>query len=498
MLVSAALAIGIHAQRGRAAGPGRAGGDAADNPLGQPLLRPSGLVRDDAMLPAPPLAPEDTQYADLQGARLKQYLMEVDAISLKDRDSGNPYWGRNVGTPGHEATEAWVERYFRQFGLTDVHRLSFDLQPQWTVSSWKLTFTDGSRTLTLPSARPAKSASTPPAGTEWELAWGGTGTEADLAGRDVKGRAVLIQDILLPGDIRHSATLDRVVERAFDHGAAAVGLIFGISDNFAIWQTTGNRPGFSVGFDDGKRLRDLLGQGQTVKVKLDLQSEMRSGLKTASVFGTLPGTTDEDITILAHLDGYFEGALDNASGLAVLVGLAEHFSKVPQAQRRRNIRFVGSAGHHGGPGARWFHDNKETALAHTVLAINLEHVAAVRTQYWGNHLRQTTGVSPMRWWVWGGRPLLRIVLDSFRRFNVGITADMDPGASGEMGSLARDVPSVQVITSPEIKHTEQDTPEWVPSSGLEQIARAYARIIDQVNTLDRKALLPAGGGPSAQ
>ena len=77
---------------------------------------------------------------------------------------------------------------------------------------------------------------------------------------------------------------------------------------------------------------------------------MQSGLKTASVWGTLPGTTDEDIIIIAHLDGYFDAALDNASGLAVMVGLLEHFSKVPQAQRRRNIRFLGSAGHHGGPG----------------------------------------------------------------------------------------------------------------------------------------------------
>ena len=94
-----------------------------------------------------------------------------------------------------------------------------------------------------------------------------------------------------------------------------------------------------------------------MKVKLKMTSEMRSGLKTASVVGTLPGRADEDITILAHMDGYFRAALDNASGLAVMMGLLEHYAKVPQAERRRIIRFVGSAGHHGGPGARWFHDN---------------------------------------------------------------------------------------------------------------------------------------------
>jgi hypothetical protein len=95
----------------------------------------------------------------------------------------------------------------------------------------------------------------------------------------------------------------------------------------------------------------------------------------------------------------------------------------------------------------------------------------------------------MRWWVWGSRDLLNLSLNAFGRFNVGITADMDPGASGEMGSMARDVPTMQVITSPEIKHTEQDTPEWVPASGLEQIARAYAKIIDEVNRLDRLQLM---------
>jgi hypothetical protein len=96
----------------------------------------------------------------------------------------------------------------------------------------------------------------------------------------------------------------------------------------------------------------------------------------------------------------------------------------------------------------------------------------------------------MRWWVWGSKPLLDIALASFARFNVGLTADMDPGASGEMGAVARDAPSIQVITSPEVKHAEEDTAEWVPAAGLEQVARAYARIIDEANKLSRAELLP--------
>lgn len=460
------------------------------NALGQPLLTSPGIVREDAFLRVP-LAPEDKKYADLDGLRMKSFVREVTAISQKDRASGNLFWGRNVGTAGHVATEDWVEAYYRKHNLQNIYRQPFDLAPQWTPKEYEISFAAGGKTFKLESARPFRSDSTPPAGLEWDLVWAGNGTAADFVGRDVKGKAVLIQDLPLPGDIRHSVSIDGAMERAFEKGAVAVGVIFGISDNFAIWQSSGRRPGFNLGFRDGRRLLDLIGRGEAVKVKYRMTSGMRSGLKTASVWGTLPGTTDEDIIILAHLDGYFDSALDNASGLAVLVGLLEHFSKVPQAERRRNLRFLGSAGHHGGPGTRWLHDNRDTALAKTTLIINLEHVAAVRTKYWGYEMRKTTAVAPMRWWVWGSPRLLDIALKSFARFNVAVTADMDPGASGEMGSIARDAPSMQVITSPEIKHTEQDTEEWVPAVGLEQIARAYAKIIDDVNRLDRRDVLPA-------
>jgi hypothetical protein len=195
------------------------------------------------------------------------------------------------------------------------------------------------------------------------------------------------------------------------------------------------------------------------------------------------------------MDGFFQAASDNASGLAAMIGLLDYFAQVPASERRRTIKFLGSVGHHGGPGTTWLHDNRETALANTVFAINLEHVAVTRTKYWGPRLRMMNAVSPMRWWVYASPAALELVLDSFNRFNVGVTADMEPGASGEMGRMARDVPSMQVITSPEIKHTEQDTPEWVPAVGLEQITRAYARIIDGLNRLDRRQIEPAPSVP---
>ena len=469
----------------------------APNTLGQPLLDSSGDVRDDAFITIP-LRADDQKYADIEGDRLKGFLMEVDAISLADRDRGNVFWGRNIGTIGHKETQDWVERYFRANGLEDVHRQSFDVGPQWKPESWAISFSAGGRSFELESARPEQDAeSTPPGGLDFELVWVGTGSDADYIGRDVRGKAVLVLDIPRPGTLRHSIRSEGSVARAFEYGAAAVGIVYGISDNFAVWQRVAGGPGFNVGYEDGLVLRDMLGRGERVTVNLQMQSRMVTGLQEASVWGTLPGTSEEEILIIAHMDGFFQAASDNASGLAVMMGLVEHFAAVPQSQRRRTMRFLGSVGHHSGPGTRWLHDNLETALANTVLAINLEHVAIVRTKYWGPTLRKTNAVSPMRWWVWGSDNLLDTVLDSFNRFNVAVTGDMEPGASGEMGRMARDVPSMQVITSPEIKHTEQDTPDWIPAVGLEQIGRAYARIIDGVNQFDREDLEPASV-PSAQ
>jgi hypothetical protein len=460
------------------------------NPLGQPLLDSAGHVKEDAFFHVP-LAPADAKYGDINGEHLKAVLNDFIAISDRNRAAGDLFWGRNVGTSGHTGAEDWVEAQFRKNGLQNIHRESFDLRPQWIPKRFDVTFSSGGKTFKLVSARPATGmASTPPEGMDLDLVWAGLGSAADFAGRDVKGKAVLIQDILTPGVLNHAIIWDGSLQRAFDNGAAAVGVVYGIADNFALWERAGGRPGFNVGYEDGKRIRELLGQGRPVRMNLKMDSEMREGLKTASVIGTLPGTTDEDVIIMAHIDAFFEGALDNGSGVASMIGLLEHFAKIPQSQRRRSIRFIGSAGHHGGPGAGWLHERRETELAKTALMINLEHVAAVRTKYWGPKLRMSNEVSPMRWWVWGSPALLHSALESFSRFNVGIIADMDDGASGEMGAVARDAPSIQVITSPEVKHTEQDTAEWVPATGLEQITRAYARILDELNKLDRKDILP--------
>jgi hypothetical protein len=245
-----------------------------------------------------------------------------------------------------------------------------------------------------------------------------------------------------------------------------------------------------MGYEDGKALRDLIATGHPVKLKMNLKTEMRQGLKAVAAYGTLAGTTDENIYVLAHTDGYYDAALDNASGLAVMETLAEYFSQIPKEERRRSITFVASSGHHAGsPTTQYTPDHRDTMLAKTAVILNCEHISHYDLLQWSTHLRPSNVIQERRWWVFGNNLLMDTALKAFHEFGVGLVGEMDPNASGDMGHIERDAPSIQVIDSPEIKHTDWDTAERVPDAGLAAVARAYAKIIDEVNKVDRRDLI---------
>ena len=464
-----------------------------------PLMDSAEHVREDAY-PSLPLPVADKAYEAIDGHRIKEKDLEVVAISRQSRDAGDKYWGRIAGTKYEKMTAQWAEAKWRQFGLTDIHEQEYDLAPQWFATDWNVSATDGSKTLSFKSLNPAIGSSpTPPDGLEVEAVWVGLGTAADFMGRDVRGKAVLILSILEPGNMGESAGWEGAWKRAADLGAAAIFTIWGYNDNLAVWQGMNagrgveiKAPGFFMGYEDGKALRDLIASGHPVKLKMNLKTEMRSGLKATAAFGTLPGATDETIYVLAHTDGYYDAALDNASGLAVMETLAEYFSRIPKEKRRRSITFVATSGHHAGsPTTQFMHDHRETMLGKTAVILNCEHISHNDLLQWSTHLRPSNVIQERRWWVNGSDRLTDLTLRAFKEFGVGLVAEMDPNASGDMGHIQRDAPSIQVIDSPEIKHTDADVAELVPETGLAAVARAYAKIIDDVNKLDRKDLLPA-------
>ena len=454
------------------------------------LLDAYGEVRDDAFdYMRMPLAESDRIYAAIDGHHVKELLNEVVAISRRSQADGNRYWGRIAGTKYEVMTADWVESKFRGLGLENIHKVPFDLPPQWMPQDWELTAAGGGEVLSFSTAYPA-SRSRMPNPLNVEAVWVGIGTAADFAGRDVRGKAVVYQAMLAPGQMGNSARIEQVGPRAQDAGAAMTIGIWGYAGNMGIIQGTQAQetPGFWIGYEDGKRLRELIEDGP-VRIAAVMDLDIVDGLSSVSQYGMLPGTTDETIIITAHQDGWFDAALDNASGLAVMVALAEHFAQIPREQRRRNMIFVGTAGHHvGSPNSPYMRDSG--MLEKTALLLNTEHIAPVQFLPYGTELRRTAGISPRRWWVHGSDRLLDTVLDAYRTFGVSIVGEMHPGASGEIGRIDREAPSIQLIRSPEHKHTTLDVAVLVPSVGLEAVARSFAKIIDGVNTLSLAELQP--------
>ncbi len=482
----------------------------------QPTARPSAQIPadplyklEDALLEWP-LPPSRKAYGAIDGRHIHEYVEDLTAISRRYRDSGHPqFWGRIIGTSADAETAQWLVEKFKKFGLADVHIQPFDLPPQWMPQSWEITATGNGKTLHLESAQPAyQTKATTPEGLDLEAVYAGTGSEADFAGRDVRGKAVFIFSMPLPGSWRHTATAEGAVRRAEAKGAAAIVAIIALPGNVRtqLYPTGTNVPTFSMGMDDGYAIRDLIGQapaGQAPHVRVRLDVKMEPGLKTGTVWGTLPGMTDETVDILAHRDGWFESGTDNASGVATMVGLAEYFAKIPKEQRRRTMVFIGTTGHHNGGNmsGTWLLEHRDEVFGKSALLINCEHTATVQTYLLGEDIRRANMYTGMLWYAGGPRrPKLQdIAVKAFHDAGVVTYATPERAApGGEMSRLWPFVPGVQASDYNVFFHSDHESPDTVPWTGLEATTRAYAMIIDGVNTLDLSDLQRPPENPPAR
>jgi hypothetical protein len=214
--------------------------------------------------------------------------------------------------------------------------------------------------------------------------------------------------------------------------------------------------------------------------------------------------TDETIYVIAHRDGWFDAAGDNASGVASMLGLAEYFAKLPKSQRRRTLVFIGTDGHHdikpGGFGREWLVANRAKLFSKTALMINDEHPSEVLAH--GGTNGWTDTMVPLEWYAGGStRPQLqKIAVDAFQEFGVPVWADPSTRPpAGDLGRFYWFLPGVVAQSNDFVyMHTIADTPDNVLWTGLEAVTRAYAKIIDEVNKLPLADLQrPASADPNA-
>jgi Zn-dependent M28 family amino/carboxypeptidase len=116
-----------------------------------------------------------------------------------------------------------------------------------------------------------------------------------------------------------------------------------------------------------------------------------------NIAGELPGADDETVIIGSHHDGPWSSAVEDASGIAMVLAQATYWSRVPQAERPHRLVFLLNAGHMtGGAGAEAFVEAHSAEMARVVLEVHLEHAANEFTERDGK--LEPTGQPESRWW----------------------------------------------------------------------------------------------------
>jgi Peptidase family M28 len=446
-----------------------------------------------------PVASDDKKYLAIDGKHLKSYVEEQAAMSRRYRDKGHQFWGRIIGTEADEENAQWMMGKFRAAGLTDVRQQLFDLPPQWMPQSWAVTASSGGQTMKLESAQPThKSVGTGPDGLDLEAVDVAFASAGDLANRDLKGKAVFFYSTDFFS--RHVTINNGAFKKIEDLGAAAIFVTLMIPGDMKtqFYPVNSKVPTFVLSYNDGLAMRDMIGRvrgGAAPHVKVNMDVQMAPNEKTSTVWGTLPGLTDETVIVTAHRDGWFEGANDNGTGVATMIGLAEYFAKVPKAQRKRTIIFLGTSGHHDGTAesGTWLSQHKEV-FAKTALLINCEHTAATQLVQGNQTISKSNTASTLTWYVGGSKKLEDIVVKAYADFGVPTQEIPARTPAGEIGRIYQNSPSIQLIDTGLYWHSSYETPDIIPANALANVTRAYAKIITDIAAVDLKDLQrPAGG-----
>jgi len=461
-------------------------GPKVEKTFGKGLPRDSSMVFDDAAYPVWPLTPAQQAYASIDGARMKQQVKDLAAVAIRYRDEGHKWWGRLPGTSADREGMAYMTRAFEGLGLK-VEHVPFTLPDDWRPTDWQASYRAANGTvIELTTAFPV--ADTKPTGPKplvAEAVWVGVGSQADFNGRDVKGKAVVIYSMFVPGGRSHSASdragLFNSNARAVALGAAMVVNVMGVPGN-GQFQPEGGLPSvpqFTLSMDEGFALRERLDKGEKVEISLRLEVPELKNVATEYTIATLPGVSDEEIVVLTHTDGYFQAAMDNAAGMASALEIARFYAAKPRAERPRTMRFIQFPDHHHGEVARGrplVGIDATYPWSKVAVKLTMEHPSQTLLYMYNDSLMPTNAVGAFRWNALGSPAFEKMIFETLREFGVSVYAEKEGPKNGNYA------PSFHIIDHV-IYHTSLDVPELVPANGLARATRAFAAALDRANTM---------------
>jgi len=385
------------------------------------------------MMKALPAIRRDSSAARLLVPKLQSLPVQLDLPSNEaimadiKQICSTPH--RRPGSPEGRLAEDWVLGRFREIGLENVVAEPVPITV-WTPTRWSLEI-DGKP---LPCFFTLNTGFTAPAGITAPLVYVGAGRPRDFERVDVSGKIVVAETAFPPlpsgllmkllkaryilSDPRKelkltdtqylnfvrknfvggSASAEEAPDRevywqAQKRGAVGICLILksqpaGTNSHYGPYDGLMKpMPGLWIGKYEGDTLRQAAHRG--VSATLVLEGEQKPG-EMRNVWGVLPGMSEETILITSHLDSPFQGAVEDASGIAQVLAQAEAWSKIPKSQRPRTLVFVAGSGHfYGSEGGHAFARSHKDLMKRTRILITLEHMGGKEVRENGRTYEET-------------------------------------------------------------------------------------------------------------
>ncbi len=241
-------------------------------------------------------------------------------------------------------------------------------------------------------------------------------------------------------------------------------------------------PGVYVSESEGDRLVSLLENGP-VEAILEVVAE-RGVTTSRNVVGELPGADDEWVIVGTHHDAPWASAVEDGTGIAMLLAQTTAWAAVPESERPHRLIFVATAAHMShGAGTRAFIERHRGMLDRTVLEVHLEHAALDSPPLEPGRDGASTLVTPRWWFTTENAALEQIVWDAIVEHHLDRSLVLTPDALAPFPTTdggffhLEGVPLVNYLTAPWYLFDPADTLDKVDHASLSKVSLAAFDIV---------------------
>jgi len=295
-------------------------------------------------------------------------------------------WVKLSGTPDELQSLQYVRTTLEKYG----YRTTLILHDAYISLPGAARVEVDGRALT--SITHSHSKSSPAGGTHGKLVDVGDGTEADFAGRDLRGCIVMAEGIASPAVARRASLAGAVGQLHISPHQHLHEMCISPVWGSPTSETLGEMPATvacTISDADGAALRERLARGEQPRVVLHAQVDTRwrkTPILVADMAG--PETGDEAPFVLfsGHHDTWYYGVMDNGSANATMLEVAR-LCATEQKKWRRGLRICFWSGHSHGrySGSTWYVDEHWDELDRRCAAhVNVDSTGGTGATVLGN------------------------------------------------------------------------------------------------------------------